>query len=495
MERRAEVNKKVVSMSFFLLLLPSTMLFSVVTKQVLSQEIAVVDVLPSNVQLRVGDSFNIDINLSYVEDLYSFEFKLSYNTTVLDTLNVTVPPLWPTPLIETVEQNGYIRVNSSLTTPPGITGNLTLASITFKATEVGNTKLDLYNVGLLNSTLDWIAFIVHDGFVSVPPLRVPTDYPTIQEAINAANSGDTIFVYTGIYNESLVVNKTVTLLGENRDFTIINSSENNDVLQIAATDVYIKGFTLQGTGNSSGVYVGGPFTFTLIGNNIKNNLFGVYLAGYGDNTIIDNNISNNNIGIFLNTSNNNAIISNDILSNNFGITSSGNATNNLMDKNYISNNSDGIHIVSAYNHTITDNDIFNNTVHGIYLNSSTGNIIYHNNLIDNADQVSLINSVNNTWDNGYTGNYWSNYNGSDFDGDGIGDEYIPWESVDLYPLMSPYIPGDVNHDGIVDSTDYGILGSSWPPGPYNPHCDFNNDGVIDSTDLGTLGLYWGWTWP
>ena len=51
--------------------------------------------------------------------------------------------------------------------------------------------------------------------------------------------------------------------------------------------------------------------------------------------------------------------------------------------------------------------------------------------------------------------------------------------------------GDVNGDGSVDSTDLGMVGLHWPPGPYDLNCDFNHDGVIDSTDLGTLGLYWG----
>lgn len=55
--------------------------------------------------------------------------------------------------------------------------------------------------------------------------------------------------------------------------------------------------------------------------------------------------------------------------------------------------------------------------------------------------------------------------------------------------------GDADGDGVVDSTDLGLLGLAWGSTQgqplYNPNCDFNSDGVVDSTDLGIIGLYWG----
>ncbi len=53
-------------------------------------------------------------------------------------------------------------------------------------------------------------------------ITVPDDSPTIQEAINAADVGDTIFVKRGTYVENPVVNKSVSLIGEDRDKTIID---------------------------------------------------------------------------------------------------------------------------------------------------------------------------------------------------------------------------------------------------------------------------------
>ncbi|MBU1261526.1 hypothetical protein KKG61_09670 [bacterium] len=44
-------------------------------------------------------------------------------------------------------------------------------------------------------------------------IYVPDDYATIQEAVNAANDGDTIYVSAGIYNEAVYVNKGIALVG------------------------------------------------------------------------------------------------------------------------------------------------------------------------------------------------------------------------------------------------------------------------------------------
>jgi hypothetical protein len=69
---------------------------------------------------------------------------------------------------------------------------------------------------------------------------------------------------------------------------------------------------------------------------------------------------------------------------------------------------------------------------------SENNTFFHNNLIDNKRQAD---DYKNVWDNGVEGNYWSDYSGSDSDGDGIGDTpyYIPTDAQDRYPLMAPYL--------------------------------------------------------
>jgi len=72
--------------------------------------------------------------------------------------------------------------------------------------------------------------------------------------------------------------------------------------------------------------------------------------------------------------------------------------------------------------------------------TTTDNVFYSNSFIDN-DQNVQITSTNYTevWDNGTVGNYWSNYNGTDSNGDGIGDTpyVIDENNQDIYPLMNP----------------------------------------------------------
>ena len=95
-------------------------------------------------------NFSIDVNIENVVDLYSFEFWLAYNTTILDVAEVTVNPVFPPPVdIELFEAEGKIRVAAIVSAP--ITGSVTLASIKFHVTSIGETSLDLYNVTLTDS--------------------------------------------------------------------------------------------------------------------------------------------------------------------------------------------------------------------------------------------------------------------------------------------------------------------------------------------------------
>ena len=77
-------------------------------------------------------------------------------------------------------------------------------------------------------------------------IRVPEDYPVIQWAINAAKPGDTILVSEGTYYERIVINKTLNLLGENRDKTIIDARGTGTVVAITADNVNFSGFTICG---------------------------------------------------------------------------------------------------------------------------------------------------------------------------------------------------------------------------------------------------------
>lgn len=131
--------------------------------------------------------------------------------------------------------------------------------------------------------------------------------------------------------------------------------------------------------------------------------------------------------------------------------------------------------------------------------SSSNNKVYRNNFLSPWLQISGFS--NNTWDNGYEGNYWSNYNGSDLNGDGIGDlPYIIDENnQDNYPLINPYWIGDVNHDLIIDIFDVTLVASAYASNPlspsWNPYCDIAGPyGIIDIYNVVAVCRNYGESW-
>ena len=80
------------------------------------------------------------------------------------------------------------------------------------------------------------------------------NYSTIQNAIDNANSGDIIQVWSGIYYENLKINKQITLIGNSSINTIVNGSGKDDVIFITANNVKITGFTITNSGNLSFPY-------------------------------------------------------------------------------------------------------------------------------------------------------------------------------------------------------------------------------------------------
>ena len=316
-------------------------------------------------------------------------------------------------------------------------------------------------------------------------IHVPTDFPTIQEAINHATDGDTIFVHNGTYYEHVILNKSVSLVGEYKDSTTIDGNETGSVISITANNVNINGFTIQNSGPTdpdSGIYIISSGN-NISHNTIANNLYGINLYYSSNNVISGNNIySNNNDGINLYYSSNNVISGNNVYSNYKGINlyqSSNNvisdnnasnndcgiwicqlSSNNVISGNNVYSNNDGINLYYSSNNVISGNNVYSNykgiylyyssnsvisgnnvysNNDGIYLYySSNDNTIYHNNFLNNIGQVwsdSL-----NVWDNGHEGNYWSNYTEQDLNEDGIGDTpyAIDVNNRDNHPLMGMF---------------------------------------------------------
>jgi len=121
-------------------------------------------------------------------------------------------------------------------------------------------------------------------------------------------------------------------------------------------------------------------------------------------------------------------------------------TSNVITGNIIIDNVNGISLESTTsNNRISSNDIIGN-YRGLWIYGSQNNVIYNNNFVNNTIQVFVGGStpgtsVVNTFDFDAKGNYWSNYNGTDNNHDGIGDTPYIIDDVnrDNYPLMKPVV--------------------------------------------------------
>ena len=119
----------------------------------------------------------------------------------------------------------------------------------------------------------------------------PGNYTTIQDAINDSITGDTVFVYAGIYYEKLGWGGSLSLIGENRNTTIIDGNRTGIV--ISMWNSTISGFTIQNGGR--GIWC---WSSKITNNRIRWNDIGIAMSEMsGHNVIKDNNIESNNWGI------------------------------------------------------------------------------------------------------------------------------------------------------------------------------------------------------
>jgi hypothetical protein len=144
-------------------------------------------------------------------------------------------------------------------------------------------------------------------------IRVPTDYTTIQDAINTAAPGDIILVLAGIYNEHITINKSIKLIGVDRATTIIDGEGNGKAMAILSDEALVDGFTIRNA--KRGIQIDGAINVTISNNIVMGNEIGIDLfvsphAGEG-NIIMRNILANNSYDAIY--SSNNLILENSIL--------------------------------------------------------------------------------------------------------------------------------------------------------------------------------------
>lgn len=276
-----------------------------------------------------------------------------------------------------------------------------------------NKKIALLEIALVVTSI-LFSYSIPRSNAAETIIVSPTD--SIQEAINNATVGDTIFVEKGIYDKEnfpIIVNKTLTLVGEDPGETIIDGQKLwPAIVVIRAEQVKFQNFTIQNSSTSAGTYGIGLFNMKNVAISIssciiKNCFYAIRVTNSTGVNITRNVITQNAFGIYFNV----------------------NSSNNLVAMNWISENSNGITI-----------------------DLGEANYIYNNNFSGNDYHITGFAIAQSFWNSTYPlgGNYWSNYNGTDFQSgshqnetgsDGIGDEpytIIMEYAQDSYPLIYPW---------------------------------------------------------
>jgi len=284
----------------------------------------------------------------------------------------------------------------------------------------------------------------------------PYNYTKIQDAINDAISGYTIFVYKGTYYENLIISKSITLQGEDKDITIIDGQEQGNVILITKDHVTVRGFTLRrgGWGHYAGVWIENEDFNKIEGNKILDNHFwGICLNGSSFNIITSNTISLNNLGIEAGglvfpvstgrTSNCNIFTYNTISSNEYVGIGFGSSKRNIFYRNILSNSSIGITFWHNINNVIYKNMFMNNDI-GLELQFSRQNIILSNNFLDNQQDVYFL-KEHLIQRNIFLRNYWNAssqhpvvIHGGFFAFNRSWNNPIKCIQIDWFPAQEPY---------------------------------------------------------
>ena len=230
----------------------------------------------------------------------------------------------------------------------------------------------------------------------------PNNYTAIQDAINDAVDGDTVYVFddSSPYYEHILIDKSLIVIGEDRETTIIDGNYNFTVVNITANNVTVTGFTIQ---NCGVVW------------------YDADIKIHSDNTTLSENIImnkhpetwNQSSGIMLFSANYTCITRNTIIGNSeMGIyienSKCANITRNLITKNRFGIFTRMLHIrffdfqAKITKHIISFNNISNNLLEGLYLHENWNNQIICNNFINNGVSPYVDILGPNTFD----GNYW-----------------------------------------------------------------------------------------
>jgi len=283
-----------------------------------------------------------------------------------------------------------------------------------------------------------------------------------------SSEDDIVRIYDGIYSELIIINQSVTLVGNGTN-TIWRGNGSNTLISIHVngSNSSISGINV--TNANTGIYIS-ALNVTVSDIIFSENSAAITVYNYGWITVNNCTITNNNIiGVHLINHTYSVISGCRFLSGKMGIVIH-DCGEIRIENNTIESSSDyGIWIYRSWNNTVIRNNLLNNYCgiridmssynqilynnitgskdYGVIIDAirypgypkSQGNYVYWNNITDNGfGDSQAYDSQINTWHNEMKGNRWSDYQGCDLDGDGVGESpyYINGcgNATDRYPL-------------------------------------------------------------
>lgn len=341
---------------------------------------------------------------------------------------------------------------------------------------------------------------------------------SISEAVLKAAAGDTVEVRGGLYNENVLLDRAVELVGIGQP--VIHGTGQASVITVAADHCAVRGFVIEHSGGmlvdeNSGVLLKSSNN-QIENNQLRDVLFGIYLLHSDHNSIVGNTIQGRPLrdlgdrgsGIHIWNSSYNTLERNTIFETRDGMYLQ-NAYHSLIRNNRVHDLRYGLHYMYSDDNDFEGNLFYNNVagaaimyskrIHfrhnaflhnrgfasygilfqsddnciaeenviadnavGIFMEALAGSTLRHNllagndlalkvfssavdnlfeknNVVENLSPLEVIGShTNNRWNGPLAGNYWSDYDGFDLDGDGVGD--VPYRIQNIFEHLEAQTP-------------------------------------------------------
>lgn len=250
----------------------------------------------------------------------------------------------------------------------------------------------------------------------------PGNYSSIQAAVDDAGDGDTVFVFddSAPYRETVEVTTSITLMGENRNTTVVDGCQQGSTINISAAGVHVTELNVQNSsgpdfinGSEQSKYYGGVM---VTGNHAmvtdllvtQNEGYGIYLNGSRNVTVAGCRVTENlHHGIKLDETSSSVIANNTINRHDYGkgIDVEASPGNNFTGNTISENRDGGIWLTSSPDNVVAGN-VFRSNHHwhahglpGLHLEASGGTTVANNTFINDSCYIGVdydITMENNT---------------------------------------------------------------------------------------------------